>query len=112
MAELFENFVDDIGLIPKLKIAREKYLNELRAEVRAEVREEVRAEVREEVRAEVHEEVRAEGRTEGRTEGIEIGQERLRRLTKTLIEQNRLKDLERSARDSKFMEEMFREFHI
>ena len=92
MAELFENFVDDIGLIPKLKIAREKYLNELRAEVRAEVREEVRVEVRE--------------------EGIEIGEERLGRLTKALIEQKRLEDLKRSTYDPEYREELYREFHI
>lgn len=51
-------------------------------------------------------------REDGREEGIEIGQERLRRLTKALIEQKRLEDLERSTYDSEYLEKLYREFHI
>ena len=56
--------------------------------------------------------IRADGFEDGREEGIEIGQERLRRLTKALIEQKRLEDLERSTYDSEYLEKLYREFHI
>ena len=83
MAVLFEHF-EDIDLPAERKKAREEGLAE----------------------------GRAEGHAEGLAEGLAVGQERLRQLTKVLIEQKRIEDLERSTRDSKFMEEMLREFNI
>ncbi|MBD5507036.1 MAG: hypothetical protein HDR05_03000 [Lachnospiraceae bacterium] len=99
MAVLFEYF-EDVDLPAERKKAREEGHAEGLAEGHAEGL------------AEGHAEGRAEGHAEGLAEGLAAGQERLRRLTKVLIEQNRIEDLERSTRDPEYLEELYREFHI
>ena len=99
MAVLFEYF-EDVDLPAERKKAREEGHAEGHAEGLAEGRAEGRVEGR------------VEGREEGLAEGRAEGQDRLRRLTKALIEQKRLKDLERSTYDPEYLEELYREFHI
>ncbi len=53
-----------------------------------------------------------EGIEIGKKRGIVIGEERANRLTKALIEQNRITDLERSTSDPEYREVLYREFHI
>lgn len=52
--------------------------------------------------------IKDEGREEGREEGIT----RVNRLTNILLEQNRINDLQRAAKDTAFQEQLFREFHL
>ena len=51
---------------------------------------------------------REEGRAEGRAEGLA----RANRLAQILVEQNRMEDLKRSFRDTKYQEKLFIEFDI
>lgn len=51
-------------------------------------------------------------RMEGLEEGIELGIERSNRLTRILIEQNRMKDMERAIQDPDYQQKLFREFDL
>lgn len=95
MAELFENFVDDIGLIPKLKIARETYIDGLHEKVH----EKMRAEGREKVLAEVREEALAEVRAEGES--------RFAKLIQLLLEADRTDDLSRAVSDPEYRKKLY-----
>ncbi|MDE7179334.1 MAG: hypothetical protein K2O59_16150 [Lachnospiraceae bacterium] len=108
MAELFENFVDDIGLIPKLKIAREKYLAELREEYIAELREECIAELREECIAECRAEARAKVFAEERAEG----ESRFAKLTQCLLESGRTNDLSRVVTDIDYRKDLYALYNL
>lgn len=52
------------------------------------------------------------GRQQGIEQGIEQGVDRANRLTRILLEQNRLEDLSHSLEDSEYQEKLFREFGI
>ena len=47
-----------------------------------------------------------------KNEGIEIGIERSNKLSSLLLEQNRIADLKRAVQDTKYQEELFREFDL
>ena len=47
-----------------------------------------------------------------RMEGVEEGIERSNRLTRILIEQNRMKDMERAIQDPDYQKKLFREFDV
>ncbi len=47
-----------------------------------------------------------------KNEGIEIGIERSNKLSSLLLEQNRITDLKRAVQDTKYQEELFREFDL
>lgn len=47
-----------------------------------------------------------------RAEGREEGEERANKLTRVLIDQNRIEDLARSTRDRKYREKLYKEFHL
>lgn len=87
MAELFENFVDDIGLIPRLKIARETYIDGLHEEV--------------------HEKMRAEDREEALAEVRAEGESRFARLTQLLLEADRTDDLTRAVSDLEYRKKLY-----
>lgn len=83
MAELFENFVDDIGLIPIIKYAREKYAKG-----------------------------RAKGLAEGRAEGLSEGESRFAKLTQLLLESGRTDDLTRAVTDLKYRKELYLQYNL
>lgn len=56
--------------------------------------------------------IRMEGLEEGREQGIELGIERSNRLTRILIEQDRMKDMERAIQDPDYQKKLFREFNL
>ncbi len=56
--------------------------------------------------------VRNEGRNEGRVQGIAEGEARLNRLYECLIADKRLDDLERSVKDKKYRERLYKEYGI
>lgn len=56
--------------------------------------------------------IRMEGLEEGREQGIELGIERSNRLTRILIEQDRMKDMERAIQDPDYQKTLFREFNL
>lgn len=100
MAELFENFVNDIDMSSLSKIALERGKAKAERKGREIGLEEGR-------KAGLQ-----EGRKAGLSEGESIGLARASRLTKILIEQNRMEDLKRSAEDATYRENLFREFGI
>lgn len=55
---------------------------------------------------------RRKAREEGIQAGIEQGIERTNKLTRILLEKNRIDDLKRAAADLVYQEQMFREFHL
>ena len=55
---------------------------------------------------------RREAREQGRKEGREQGIERTNRLTRILLEQNRLDDLKRAAEDAVYQEQLFSAFGL
>lgn len=100
MAELFENFVNDIDMSSLSKIALERGKAKAERKGREIGLEEGR-------KAGLQ-----EGHKAGLSEGESIGLARASRLTKILIEQNRMEDLKRSAEDAAYRENLFREFGI
>ena len=51
-------------------------------------------------------------RDEGTENGRQIERERINKLTCFLLEQNRITDLKRAVQDTKYQEELFREFKL
>ena len=100
MAELFENFVNDIDMSSLSKIALERGKAKAERKGREIGLEEGR-------KAGLQ-----EGHKAGLSEGESIGLARASRLTKILIEQNRMEDLKRFAEDAAYRENLFREFGI
>ncbi|MGN1413019.1 MAG: hypothetical protein ACI4WY_02115 [Anaerovoracaceae bacterium] len=73
------------------------------------------------IRAELHwnteveyarREGREEGYGEGRTEGIDIGEDKLGKLSMLLIEQNRIEDLKKVSTDKAYRHQLYREFGL
>ena len=56
--------------------------------------------------------IRMEGLEQGIEQGIELGIERSNRLTRILIEQDRMKDMERAIQDPDYQKKLFREFNL
>ena len=76
------------------------------------IEEKGRAAGREEGRIAGREEGRIAGRVEGRAEGMSVGIQREQKLTRSLLEDNRLDDLKRALDDPAFRQKLCEEYGI
>ena len=53
-----------------------------------------------------------QGYTQGVEQGIERGEDRVNRLNRMLLEQNRSEDMTRAMEDTDYQKKLFKEFHI
>ncbi len=66
-----------------------------------------------EYNAKLHEDtLRDDAREEGRIEGREEGEDRMSKLTKLLISENRLEDLTKAAQDKEYRNKLFLEYNL
>ncbi len=120
MAELFENFVNNVDMSSLYKIALERSKWRATQEGEAKGREiglaEGEAKGREiglaEGEAKGREIGLAEGEAKGREEGQSQGEEYFAKLTRILLAAGRLKDLEKAASDAEYRNKLYHEIGL
>lgn len=109
LSDIFKEYIPDYRcILMQLK----DYSNAEAADFAGQVKERRMGELFSNFEAYDVQATRRKAREEGIQAGIEQGIERTNKLTRILLEKNRIDDLKRAAADLVYQEQMFREFHL
>ena len=112
MAELFENFVNNLDMSSMYKIALERSKWKAMKEGEEKGREIGLVKGFAEGEAKGREMGLAEGEAKGRKIGLSEGEESFAKLTRVLLAAGRLEDFEKAASDAEYRNKLYREIGL